>query len=90
MKLVTEKYNALKANDPQSDLRMCDVPFTRKELREEIGWSETQVRVNLEQLVELGYIGKISGRHGSTFRYVLLDDGKDDPPFTFSGTDENA
>jgi hypothetical protein len=75
--LVTEKYEARKPAEPE--LLMYQLPFTRKELRETNGWSEPQVRRTLEHLAELGYIGKIAGRYGATFRYVLLDDGKDDP-----------
>jgi hypothetical protein len=81
--LVKEKYDDLKSTDPKSDLLMSGVPFNRKELRERIGWSETQVRRNLDQLVELGYTGRINGRQGSTFRYLLLDDGSADPEFCF-------
>ena len=67
---------------------MYEVPFTRKELRERIGWSETQVRRNIDHLVELGYVGRINGRQGSTFRYLLLDDGSADPEFCFGGEGE--
>jgi hypothetical protein len=67
---------------------MSGVPFSRKELRERIGWSETQVRRNIDQLVELGYVGRINGRQGSTFRYLLLDDGSADPEFCFGGDGE--
>jgi hypothetical protein len=67
---------------------MYEVPFNRKELREETGWSETQVRRNIDQLVELGYIGRINGRQGSTFRYLLLDDGSADPEFCFGNEGE--
>jgi hypothetical protein len=88
--LVKEKYDDLRSNDPKSDLLMSGVPFNRKELRERIGWSETQVRDNIEQLVELGYTGKISGRQGSTFRYLLLDDGSADPEFCFNEGEINA
>jgi hypothetical protein len=77
--LAQQKYEALKRLDSESTVLLCEVPFTRKELRQRIGWSETQVRQNIEPLVELGYLGRIGGRQGSTFRYVLLDDGKDDP-----------
>jgi hypothetical protein len=83
VKLVKEKYDALKNDDQGKSIYMYEVPFSRKELREEIGWSETQVRRNLDQLVELGYIGRINGRQGSTFRYLLLDDGSADPEFCF-------
>ena len=86
--LVKEKYDALKGNDPNKDIYMGDIPFTRKELREETGWSEPQVRRNIDHLVELGYIGRINGRQGSTFRYLLLDDGSADPEFCFGNDGE--
>jgi len=87
--LVKEKYDDMKGSDPNRDLFMYEVPFSRKELRERIGWSETQVRRNIDQLVELGYVGRINGRQGSTFRYLLLDDGSADPEFCF-GSDGAA
>lgn len=83
--LVKDKYDDMRELDPKRELHFFEVPFTRKELRERIGWSETQVRRNIDQLVELGYIGRISGRQGSTFRYLLLDDGSADPEFCFGG-----
>jgi DNA primase len=86
--LVNEKYGELKNSDPRRDLFMNEIPFMRKELRERIGWSETQVRRNIDQLVELGYVGRINGRQGSTFRYLLLDDGSADPEFCFGSEGE--
>jgi hypothetical protein len=86
--LVKEKYDSLKEMDPKKEILMSEIPFTRKELRERIGWSEAQVRRNLDHLVELGYIGRISGRQGSTFRYVLLDDGSADPEIIFGNQDD--
>ncbi len=56
-----------------------NTPFTRKELREKIGWSEAQVRQNIEPLVELGYLAVLGGRQGTSFRYVMIDDGLKDP-----------
>jgi len=82
--LVKEKYDGMRALDPKRELFMYEVPFTRKGLREETDWSETQVRRNIDQLVEQGYVGRISGRQGSTFRYLLLDDGSADPEFCFN------
>ncbi|MBN1575802.1 MAG: hypothetical protein JW913_04575, partial [Chitinispirillaceae bacterium] len=88
VRLITEKYDAIRSNDPKDDIYLYEIPFTRKELREETGWSETQVRRNIDQLVELGYLGRINGRQGSTFRYLLLDDGSADPEFRFGGEGE--
>jgi DNA primase len=88
IELVKEKYDGIKELDPKKDLFLYEIPFNRKELRERIGWSETQVRRNIDQLVELGYIGRINGRQGSTFRYLLLDDGSADPEFCFGSEGE--
>jgi len=81
--LAKEKYDSMKASDNKEQILLSEIPFTRKELRERIGWSEAQVRRNLDHLVELGYIGRLAGRQGSTFRYVLLDDGSCDPELVF-------
>jgi DNA primase len=86
--LVKEKYDALKGSDQNKDIYMSEIPYTRKELREATGWSEPQVRRNIDHLVELGYIGRINGRQGSTFRYLLLDDGSADPEFCFGSEGE--
>ena len=79
VKLTQEKYKDLKHLDPKREMLLSDVPFTRKELRERIGWSETQIRQNIEPLIELGYLGVLRGRQGSAFRYVLVDDGSAEP-----------
>jgi len=89
IELVKEKYDDRRIIDPKDESLMSEVPFNRKELRERVGWSETQVRRNIDQLVELGYIGRINGRQGSTFRYLLIDDGSADPEFRF-GNDSEA
>jgi hypothetical protein len=80
-KLVNTKYEEQKTLDPKKEIYLYQLPFTRKELRESSGWTETQIRINIEPLVELGYLGKLCGRQGSTCRYVLLDNGKNDPFF---------
>jgi DNA primase len=89
VKLVHGKYQAIRGTEKKTDLTMSDIPFTRKELRELTGWSETQVRRNIDQLVELGYVGRINGRQGATFRYLLLDDGSADPQLCF-GAEKRA
>jgi hypothetical protein len=84
--LVNEKLAHLRATSPDNkDLDILQVPFSRKELRQQIGWSETQVRRICEHLVELGYLGRLGGRQGAACRYVLLDNGEDDPVIDFRG-----
>jgi DNA primase catalytic core len=48
------------------------VEFTRRELREALGWSEYQLRTHLHELAELEYIVSMAGRYGATFTYRLL------------------
>jgi len=48
--------------------------FSRRDIRERIGWSVTQVRVHLERLHELEYILPRGGRNGVRFEYSLALD----------------
>jgi DNA primase catalytic core len=48
--------------------------FSRRDLRERLGWSVTQIRIHLERLRELEYIAARFGRPGSAFQYELLTD----------------
>ncbi len=69
--LVAEKMKV-------ENLRQNEVRFTRKELRESAGLSNTQVRVHLDRLVELEYVLPHSGRNGKQFVYELVFDGEPD------------
>ena len=46
--------------------------FSRRQIRDRLGWSITQVREHLERLREFEYIASRSGRAGSAFQYELL------------------
>ncbi len=48
--------------------------FSRRDIRERLGWSVTQVRIHLERLRSFEYIESRSGRPGSAFQYCLLTD----------------
>ena len=51
------------------------VRFTRRELREAAGLSDTQLRVHLDRLVALEYVLAHAGRNGQRFVYELAFDG---------------
>ena len=57
------------------DMDRADYRFTRREVRERVGWGATQVRVHLERLVELEYLLVHHGGRGQQFVYELLYDG---------------
>jgi hypothetical protein len=48
--------------------------FSRRQIRDQLGWSVTQVREHLERLREFEYVAARSGRPGSPFQYELLSD----------------
>jgi len=48
--------------------------FSRREIRQRLGWSVTQVRVHLQRLCEYEYLAARYGGPGSAFRYELLTD----------------
>lgn len=51
------------------------VEFSRRELREVFGWSDTRLRVYLHELSEMEYLAPVSGRNGLRFCYRLIDGG---------------
>jgi DNA primase catalytic core len=57
--------------------------FSRRQLREHTGWSNTQVHVHLSRLVELEYVISHRSTRGQGFSYELVYDGagKDGTPF---------
>jgi len=63
---------------PQRDYR-----FSRKTLRDDTGWGDTQLKIHLQRLVEMEYLLIHRGGRGQSFDYELLYDGqgKNGQPF---------
>jgi len=57
--------------------------FTRREIREATGWSQSRVHRYLSELVELEYVITESGRNGTlqTYRLAYEGQGKDGQKF---------
>lgn len=49
--------------------------FTRRQVRQVLGLSDTQLRVHLDRLVTLDYVAQHGGKPGQRFTYGLLFDG---------------
>jgi len=49
-----------------------EVCFTRRDVRSYSGWPDRKVRDALQELVEMEYIGALSGSQGRTYQYRLL------------------
>jgi DNA primase catalytic core len=54
--------------------------FSRRELRERTGWSETQTRLHLERLEGMEFINRRSGKQGSICKYELFIDASEKAP----------
>jgi hypothetical protein len=70
---VVERCAQLAMN--QSDFR-----FSRRDVREAIGWGNTQLKVHLRRLEELEYLLVHRGGRGQSFVYELLYDGDAEQP----------
>jgi DNA primase len=64
-------------------MERADVRFTRRQVREATGWSNTQLHVHLKRLEDLEYLLTHRADHGQGFVYELVYDGagKDGRPF---------
>lgn len=58
----------VQAQSVQSEIDRTAVRFSRRGLREAIGWGDTQLRLHLERLVELEYV--LTHREGAGGKYV--------------------
>ena len=67
--LVTERGRA-------TGVQPNDYWFSRREVREVTGWSQTQLRVHLGRLQELEYILPHRGMRGQSYVYELVYDGQ--------------
>lgn len=74
-RLLTELVRVVEARMRQDGLRRAEVRFSRRELREVLAWSDTQLRVHLERLSELEYVLAHREGAGGKFVYELLYDG---------------
>ena len=50
----------------------ADYRFSRRNVREQTGWGDTQLRVHLGRLIELEYVLTHRGRQGQSFAYELV------------------
>jgi DNA primase catalytic core len=71
LQLITD-YVRAKAERLGTDIEK--ITFSRRELREAIGWSDTRLRIHLQELVQLEYALPLAGGFGKTFQYRLLYD----------------
>ena len=64
-------------------IEQTDYRFSRRMVRQLCGWSETQVRVHMQRLVEMEYLLVHRGGRGQSFDYELLYHGEGELGDTF-------
>jgi DNA primase len=74
-RLLGEVVTLVTARMKAQALPRGEVRFSRKDVRDATGWSDTQLRVHLGRLTELEYLLVHRGARGQSFEYELLYDG---------------
>ena len=75
-KLLDHMYTMVQAECKQQNVLQRDYRFSRKQLRDHIGWGDTQLRIHLERLVTMEYLITHGGSRGQRYVYELLYDGQ--------------
>jgi hypothetical protein len=70
-------------------IKPTDLSFSRRDIREFTGWTNTRLHIHLKELVDFEYVIIETGRNGLPFRYRLAWDGqgKDGKRFMLGLTD---
>ena len=77
-KLLAQVHEAVTARSAAQAIATDDYRFSRRELRDWLGWSDTALKVHLARLVEMEYLLVHRGGRGQSFRYELLYHGEGD------------
>ncbi len=64
------------AMEKNNKLKRTDICFSRRDIREFTGWTNSRVHRHLKELVDLEYVLVESGRNGSIYRYHLAYEGQ--------------
>jgi hypothetical protein len=58
-------------------IKPADVRFTRRDVRQATGWSDSQLKLHCARLADMEYLLLHGGGRGSLMRYELLYDGQE-------------
>ena len=71
-KLLRELYHYVREQAATLQVTEAEVRFTRREIRERLGWGATVLRVHLERLCRWEYVVPQSSGRGTLAKYQLL------------------
>ncbi len=74
--MIEDGYKRETTKDKAVKIRRTDLPFTRRDIREYTGWTNTRVHRYLKELVDLEYVLIDNGRNGSRYHYRLAYEGQ--------------
>ncbi len=74
-RLLGELVTLAQARASAQSVKRSEVRFSRKDVRDATGWSDTQLRVHLARLAELEYLAAYRDGAGGRFVYELVYDG---------------
>jgi ABC-type molybdenum transport system ATPase subunit/photorepair protein PhrA len=81
--MLSGKVEKMRSSQSSSEAALFkrDLTFTRRELREFTGWTNTRLHNHIKELVSMEYIIIDSGRINSIQTYKMLFNGKSDETF---------
>ncbi len=74
-RLLTQLDEWAKKGCTLSGLARADYRFTRRQVRDALGWGDTQLKLHLGRLLELEYL-RLHRGHAGGFEYALLYEGQ--------------
>ena len=74
--LLSTIYHMVKEIAEREDIPLDEVYFTRRMIREYIGWTDWQVRAHIKQLEEMEYVYVRIGARGKEYAYALQYQGQ--------------
>ncbi len=69
--LLSSIYNMVKKIVDKKECGIDEVYFTRRMIREHVGWTDWQIRSHIKQLEELEYLYARIGSKGKEYAYAL-------------------
>jgi len=75
-RLLVELYDWVQSECKRLEIEQSEFEFTRRRVRESLGWGQTQLQLHFKRLQDMEYLLIRRGSHGSTIFYKLLWDGR--------------
>ena len=75
-RLLMELFEWVQSQCKAQKIERAEFHFTRRMVREALGWNQTQLHIHFKRLVEMDYLLVRRGGRGSTLVYELLWDGR--------------